>query len=285
MKDSHVVLERGRELAYMDLGDPGGSCLFFFHGAPMSRLYLVPLDEQLARRRLRVIAPDRPGYGRSTPQAGRALTDWPVDVAALADALQVGRFVVAGHSSGGAYALVCAAQLGDRVLAGLILGGVTDMAWPDAWQGYLEGRPEVRLMQLPDEATTIVRCAEEFGADGRGFLAEGFELPAPDLAFLADEAAERGLTSAVVEAFRQGIVGYAQDVHLEGRGWPFDPARISAPIDVVHGELDSLVPIAHSRHTSRLIRRSRLRVLPGHGHLTTVAELPEMAAALCREVG
>jgi hypothetical protein len=75
-------------------------------------------------------------------------------------------------------------------------------------------------MRLADEHAAIARCAELFGADGSGFLAEPFELPEPDLALLADETVEKALTSVVVEAFRQGVTGYAQDVHLEGRGCP-----------------------------------------------------------------
>ena len=280
MRDSHIVLGDGRTLAYTDIGVERGPCMFFFHGAPITRLHLVPMEERFATRGLRVISPDRPGYGKSSPRPGRSLADWPQDVSALADALGLDRFLVAGHSSGGAYALVCAALLSDRVTGGVVLGGVTDMAWPEAWTGYLEGRAEVELMHLPDESATFARAVEHFGADGNGFLEQSFEWPAPDLEFLADEANDKALSDAVAEAFRQGIVGYAQDVHLEGRGWPFDARRIGVPIEVVHGDQDVLVPIAHSRHTAELIPGARLRVLPGHGHLTTLSELPEMAARL-----
>ncbi len=284
MVDTQLVMDGGRELAYTDLGQPDGACVFFCHGAPVSRLQLVPLDRRFAARGLRVVSPDRPGYGRSSPQPGRSLLDWPNDVAALADALDIDRFLVAGHSSGGAYAIACAAALSERVVGGIVMGGVTDMAWPGAWQGYLEGRVEVQLMQLTDERASVARCAEHFGADGSGFFTEGFELPAPDRAFFAEKSAEKALTSAVVEGFRQGVGGYAQDVYLEGRGWPFDPRRIAIPVEVVHGEFDTLVPMAHSRHTSQLIPGATFRTLPGHGHLTIVSELPMLAAARMRSV-
>ena len=282
MKDSHITLGGERELAYTDLGDPGGPCVFFFHGAPMSRLHLLPIEAEVAARGLRVVCPDRPGYGRSSPQPGRSLADWPADVAALADALGVDRFLVAGHSSGGPYAVACAARLGERVLGGVVMGAVTDMTWPGAWSGYLEGRKELEIMRAPDERAALATCAEHFGADGSGFFAERFELPEPDTALLADEAAEQALTAALTEAFRQGIAGYAQDVYLEGRGWRLDPTRIAAPVAVLHGELDTLVPIAHSRHTAEVIASSTFRTLPGHGHLTIVAELPATAADLLK---
>jgi pimeloyl-ACP methyl ester carboxylesterase len=280
MRDARVALPDGRELAYTDVGEPGGRCVIFCHGAPMSRLHLVPLEERFRAAGLRVVSADRPGYGGSSPRPGRTMADWPRDVAALADALGIERFLVAGHSSGGGYAVACAALLGPRVLGGVVVAGVTDMAWPGAWAGYLEGRPEVALMRGADEAQVLARCVERFGADGSGFFGEPFDLPEPDLASLADPAAEQALTAALTEAFRGGVGGYAQDVFLEGRGWPFDPGRIAVPMEILHGERDTLVPLAHSRRTAEVIPGARLRTMPGHGHLTIVAELPETAARL-----
>jgi pimeloyl-ACP methyl ester carboxylesterase len=282
MRDSEIRLADGRALAYVDLGRRGAPCVVFSHGAPLSRLHLVPLEQRFDAEGLHVLCPDRPGYGRSSPRPGRSMLDWAGDVAALADALEVDRFLVAGHSTGGAYAVACAALLGERVLGAVVLGGVTDMAWPGAWQGYLEGRKEAELMRLGDESAVLAACAAHFGADGSGFLSEPFDLPEPDVDMLGDPAAEEAFNAALLEAFRQGIGGYAQDVHLEGRGWPFDPSRIAVPVTLLHGESDTLVPMAHSRHTADCIPSSSLRVLPGHGHLSTVAELPAAAAALLR---
>jgi pimeloyl-ACP methyl ester carboxylesterase len=211
------------------------------------------------------------------------MADWASDVAALADALGVERFLVAGHSSGGPYAVACASLLQDRVLGAIVLGGVTDMAWPGAWEGYVES--ERQLMRLPDEEAVIAWCVGRFGVDGSGFNeASDFEFSEPDNALFADEQAGPALTSTVTEAFRQGVAGYAQDVFVQGRPWPFEPDRIVAPVHVVHGELDTLMPVAHSRHTSELIPGAALRVLPGHGHVTTVTELPAMASALARSL-
>jgi len=54
--------------------------------------------------------------------------DWPGDVAALADALAIGRFAVAGHSSGGPYAVGCAALLPERVTALLAMAADSSRA-------------------------------------------------------------------------------------------------------------------------------------------------------------
>ncbi len=49
---------------------------------------------------------------------------------------------------------------------------------------------------------------------------------------------------------------------------------------VLHGEVDRAVPRTHSRHTADLIAGSTLRLLPGYGHTTVLAELPSAAGIL-----
>ena len=115
----------------------------------------------------------------------------------------------------------------------------------------------------------------------RGFMAaSGFTFPEPDEKLYNDERIARLLAVARAEAFRQGVAGYAQDILIQGRPWPFDPGAIAAPIHVLHGEADTLLPLAHARHTAELIPGSALRILPEHGHFTILAELPLMASTL-----
>lgn len=279
MNDSWITLSDGRVLAFAEIGDASGSTVFYFHGAPTSRLYLVPWEMEFANRGLRVISPDRPGYGGSSSQPGRTMSDWPMDVAGLADALGIERFVVAGQSFGGPYAVACAALLRNRVSGAVVLAGVTDMAWPDAWKGLPE--VEIALMRMGDEQSVAARCEELFGADGSGFYgSSGVELPEPDTALLSDETTGTTHMASFTEAFRQGVGGYAQDIFVQGRSWPFAPGGISTPTLVAHGVLDTIIPVDHSRHTADLIPGSSFRLLPGHGHITVSSEL----AGLCAEV-
>jgi pimeloyl-ACP methyl ester carboxylesterase len=148
-----------------------------------------------------------------------------------------------------------------------------------AWPGALESFPEMerQLMRLTDEDAAVAWCVDRFGADGSGFMAAAdLPFPEPDLRLYSDEQLVPFLTAARAEAFRQGVRGYAQDVIVQARPWPFDPGSIVAPVQVVHGELDTLLPLAHSRHTAELIRAAALHVLAGHGHFTILNELPAM---------
>lgn len=278
MIDTALTLADGRTLAYTELGAADGAVVMYFHGAPGGRFELQYFDDEFRANGIRLVTADRPGYGRSTAQHGRTTAAWAADVDALADHLGTDRFAVMGLSSGGPYAVACAALLGERVVGVVVAAGNTDMSWPDASNGYLAS--ELEIMAMDDESAAVAFCEAEFGVDGAGFFEGAGELGPADDAFLADTAKASGLFTAMGEAFRQGVVGYAHDITVQGRPWSFDPADISVPVVVVHGGLDRLVPLEHSRHTATLIPGSELRVLPDRGHLSLTEELPGLAAEL-----
>ena len=115
--DSELRLTDGRSLGYAVWGDPQGRPVMFFPGSPSSRLF-SPDPAATAEAGVRLVTVDRPGYVRSDPQPHRRILDWPADVQQLAAALDMPRFAVAAHSSGGPYALACALRLPEAVTGG-----------------------------------------------------------------------------------------------------------------------------------------------------------------------
>jgi pimeloyl-ACP methyl ester carboxylesterase len=92
-----LTLPDKRKLAYAEYGDPNGHPILYFHGAPSSRLEpLILGDRAIEQFELRVIAPDRPGVGRSDFQPNRGFSDWVNDVVFLADALNLDKFSFLG---------------------------------------------------------------------------------------------------------------------------------------------------------------------------------------------
>ncbi len=83
--DTVIELSDKRRLAFAEYGDPDGAPVFLFHGLPGSRLSWGLLPDNPFPSGMRIIAPDRPGYGKSDPKPGRTQLDWANDVAELAD--------------------------------------------------------------------------------------------------------------------------------------------------------------------------------------------------------
>ncbi len=282
--DAAVTLPDGRNLGFTTIGAPATPpdgathrpTVVYHHGAPGGRLELVSLDRAFADAGVRVITPDRPGYGTSAPEPNRTTASFVDDVVALAEQLGIDRFATAGLSSGGPYAVACAALLGDRVIGAVIAAGNTDMSWPDARNGYLDS--ELDLMALDDASSAVAFCEARYGAGGAGFFEGEMDFGDTDNAFLATDENRAALLAATADAFRQGVVGYAHDIWVQGRPWSFDPAAIVCPVIVAHGANDQLVPLSHSRHTAVLIPGAELRIVPGVGHLSLAAQLPALVA-------
>ena len=117
--EADVRLAGGRVLHAYDTRADGiaAVALFWLHGSPNIGSPPEPLFAAAEANGLRWVSYDRPGYGGSGPDDGRRVASAAADVAAVADALGIGRFAVLGHSGGGPHALACAALLPERVIA------------------------------------------------------------------------------------------------------------------------------------------------------------------------
>jgi pimeloyl-ACP methyl ester carboxylesterase len=148
-----VRLPDGRTLSYGEWGAPDGPLVFGFHGGGLSRLAHYG-DEAPTRAGVRLVMPDRPGFGRSDAQPERTLLDWPRDVAELATSLGAARFAVFGASAGGPAALACGFLLPERVAAvGVVCGVGPYQDEPELTQYLPEPRKElVELARTDPEA-------------------------------------------------------------------------------------------------------------------------------------
>ncbi|KAJ5239786.1 hypothetical protein N7468_004405 [Penicillium chermesinum] len=89
------------------------------HGYPRSRRETLGLEDIARRHSLRIIYPDRNGYGFTNLNSDRKIADWPADVKALAQHLSLYQFALLGGSGSSPYTLVCAHQLPAGMLSGV----------------------------------------------------------------------------------------------------------------------------------------------------------------------
>ncbi|KPM43641.1 hypothetical protein AK830_g2908 [Neonectria ditissima] len=115
-----------RLIAWAEFGSPTGRPVIFLHGTPSSRLECQEFHEELYAKNIRLIAPDRPGFGRSEFHRNRTIGGSASDVQALAKHLELPEYVVIGGSGGGPYALACARHINpdDGLRAVAVLAGI-----------------------------------------------------------------------------------------------------------------------------------------------------------------
>lgn len=281
--DHLVETSDGRRLHVIERGAEGGLAVIGHHGTPGSGQIRPHHAELALERGARMIAFDRPGYGRSDADPGRAVADVAADVAAIADALGAERFVTWGASGGGPHALACGALLSDRCAAVATVAGVA----PYGGEGldFLAGMGEENL--------------EEFGRalEGRVMLEPYLRELAPEI--LAGDVEENvalmetllsppdrtvftgELGELIIRGFKDGLApgpeGWVEDDLAFTVDWGFSLDAIRVPVLLLQGEQDLMVPAAHGRWLAEHLPGVDARILPDDGHLTlTVTRMPEI---------
>lgn len=260
-----VILDDGRTLHAYDTGEPGDGRLpvVWQHGTPSLGRPPAPLFPAAERLGIRWVSYDRPGYGGSTPRPGRDVASAAADVARVADALGIDRFGVVGHSGGGPPALACGALLPDRVVsvvcaAGLAPYGAEGLEW---FAGMARSPEESMRAAVAGREAKQRYETSRADDDGSAFTS-------------ADIDAFGGVWSWVLEVVRPAVLAgpaAAIDDDLSYVApWGFDPAVVSGPVLVLHGDEDRMVPSSHGRWLADHCPSAELRLYPRDGHVSVL---------------
>lgn len=266
-----VTLADGRRLAYTEWGDRAGFPVFYFHGTPGSRWEGAFADHAARRHRFRLVAVDRPGFGRSTFQPGRRFRDWPADVRALADSLGIAEFGVVGHSGAGPHLFACGSpREGGRVA---FVGGLAPWG-PATHPEVMAGLHALDRMYAALARRVPAGMRAAFAPVGwcaryspRLFAAAISAAVAPaDKAALRDPRLRAYFRLSQREAFRQGSRGPAHEAAIAYRDWDLDLTSLRTPVHIWLGDEDIFVPRAMGAYLERVIPGVDFHWVGGAGH-------------------
>lgn len=284
---SVVELLDGRSLAFREYGDASGVPIIFYHGNLSSRLFMPSWDETheaAVAAGARVIAVDRPGYGRSSLHCGRAYMDNGAELRALlasVKGLAGGRRVaLLGHRSGAPHALAAAyVTMVPGMACQVAAVGLASPEWPRT------GKHGV-CPPTPADASAAVAASY----DGLCAACEELWDTWPDRSRL--------LAADLAEATRQGLSAAEQDYLLERSPWDFELEDVSCRVLLWQGtDLDSGEGevTAHSLGSEALgaapVRQMAARLphcsasfIRGETHLLVRRRFDDILAALVDEV-
>jgi pimeloyl-ACP methyl ester carboxylesterase len=283
-----VSVAGGREVGVYEYGDPAGRPVLALHGVPASGAGFAWTDEPARERGLRVLAPDRPGIGRSTPVDGADIAGYPALVAALADAMDIPRFGVLGYSGGGPYAVALAAGLPERVQAVAVcagMGQIGEWATIDDFEktdrqflAMSTKRPALARLVLG----TVSRLARL--SPGSAYKSMAKQLAPGDQPVLDTLGPPAEAMAMFTEAFTSGARGVVDDYRAINGPWGVDLAAITAPVRIYQGDADTMVPLRHAEELAKRLPAADLVRWPGAGHLGTIAHIDEILDWLAGEL-
>ena len=257
----------GAQIFYKDWGPKTAQPIVFHHGWPLSA---DDWDAQMlffVGQGFRVIAHDRRGHGRSTQtDVGNEMDTYAADVIALAKHLDLKNAVHVGHSTGGGEVAhyVARAEAG-RVAKAVLIGAVPPIMLKTA----------ANPGGLPKEVfdgfrTALAANRAQFYHDVAAGPFYGFNRPGAQVS-----------PATVENWWRQGMQGGAKAHYdcitaFSETDFTDDLKSVDAPVLLMHGEDDQIVPIADSALLAvKLLKKGTLKTYPGlpHGMATTHAEV------------
>lgn len=265
-----VDLGDGITLDVCDTGPRDAPAVIFLHGFPESWRtwrHQMPLPGH------RCIAPDQRGYGASSrPLQVEAYRPEALvaDVLALADALGVERFALAGHDWGGVVAWMVAEAAPDRV-ARL---AIANAPHPALFQRLLNTDPDQRraaayITALRDPAVDDALAAQGLAPTLLRLFGKG--------AFAAMEPAERalllarwqepGAAQAMVNWYRASPITVPDGPLADPAAWRVPP-RLPMPVQVIWGMDDHALMPACLDGLEEICPDLRIARLAGVGHFS-----------------
>lgn len=228
IETSTCTLPDGRTLAYCTAGASNGTPVVAHHGTPGSRLFAALCADAAAAGDVRLVVPDRPGYGRSTPPPREwSWNEWRDDLSELLDAEGIDRAPLVGFSGGGPFALAAAST--DRTpRVGLISSVI-----PPSRNGL------TLLSRIPFALQNMFRLSKPIARIG-----------GPDVLVrqYTSRSVQRTTAMAVSrefhEALRQGPAAVTRETRMfADDAGPFDSPPSNIPIRAWHGTRDSNTPL------------------------------------------
>jgi pimeloyl-ACP methyl ester carboxylesterase len=276
-------LSDGKKLCYAEYGERGGEPVFLFHGNPGVRLSWGLYPDSPFLNNIRIIAPDRPGYG-FTEYKKNALEKWPNDITELADHLKIKKFHLFAPSGGGPYALACAWKIPERLKSTGIFGSVGPYT-KESVKGV--NRPLKVLWNLANPLFFLVKLQNRIMAryarknpEKLFKVIRDLELSDYDKQIAAKESIEKIFIEVFPESYRQNGIGSAYDVTLP-KNWNIPLDQIKSKIILWNAEEDGLVGNM-TKYLAGQLPNAELISIPEAGHMWIVEHIKEVLEKLMK---
>ena len=248
-----ITLPDGRTMAWEEYGAADGRPVLFLHGTPGGRLSAAKYEPFALARGLRLVAPDRPGYGLSTARPGMTLSDYAEALLDLCWWRGWGPVPVVAGSAGAAYALALGAAASEMVTGVSIFSGIAPMT--------------------DDEATTLIPVNQQL----RSAVNDPSELErlvgqVRD-AILAGTLEGVPEDPALTDALKPGADGMVADYLNVFGEWGLDPVAVRVPVFWIHGTADVNAPISAARRLVAQLPEARVAEVSGGVHAPSAETL------------
>ena len=281
-----ITLNDGRCLEYTEYGDPEGMPILYFHGIIHSRQQFHPFSDYVDTHDIRIIAPERPGFGATSRQNNTSLTGFATDIKQLTNHLQLERFYVLGEGNGGASALACAAVLSKQVIGSAIVACVPDKQFDQIKALNPFERQLYNIKQRSSKAlsfTLAKTVLKMLSKHDRLLLLMSEHYYHTDRALMQSPAYRKMYQESMRNALPSNSKGFVEDYFARTNNWDFQIQNITAPVHIWHGDSDSYVNIKSAEKIAKSIPNCITHFLKDQGHYIFFSHIDDILKHLIRD--
>lgn len=283
LKPEMMRLADGRTLAWTSYGDPEGTPVVAVHGSPDSAAVWRLADPAARRAAVRVIAPDRPGFGASTPKPGRSILDWVDDLDELTDHLGLGGYRMLAISGGSPYALASAWRHPGRisalgllsVIAPLDVPGIADQASLPIRFTFFAAR-RLPFLLRPMAAAMVRTTRRDIDAAAERLIKLR---PEADRTVIRRPEVMAVLKANLPSQFNDAG-SIANEMRNAARPWGFELDDVTVPTLIWQGGLDDVHTPAMADHLASRLPQATLHYEADYATFNFIDDLPMILASL-----
>lgn len=280
-----ISLKSGHNVSYSEYGPKSGHPLFYCHNVFGSRRQVLPFYKVLHDRGIRLIVPERPGYGHSTFSQNRSVLNWVEDLDEILSQLTIDRYSIMGFGAGSNYAAATAARAKTKPEHLVLVSPLPEITEKNIREMPGIVRHSSNLIRFSRRLSMLImdyvikRGPYEYY---QRLLAEN-----PDIDTLLSQIPD--LYSVLIEcwldATRQGSKTLLKEIEIYSKPWEFDLKEIQCPTTIWHGSLDLTIPPAGINDLAASIEHCDLNIIEGETHWIFYRRWSEILMVLSEAVG
>ncbi|SDJ39930.1 alpha/beta fold hydrolase [Lutimaribacter saemankumensis] len=285
---SRVILPSGRMLQFRQFGDMDGLPVLYLHG--MMGGPDLPHHVKTAARQsgLRIIAPSRPGFGKSDSIPA---TDWEFvrqscrDLYAFLDVLSVPAAFVIGNLSGFGIAINFANRFPEKCI-GVLNAGYSGIVSDDLIDGMgTMSRAFARSYQKSRTALRFLTRAAIASVDFLGahrMMQRHLGASPVDLDYCHEVGCFDMMADGLTHAIAQGGEAFIKDGFLATKDWRDVIEEVAGKVRLhcILGERDGIAPHLRIKHEAEQIAGYDVRFFPDAGQLVLFQEWEAVQALI-----
>ncbi len=267
-KEGDCILKCGRRLTYAEYGDPNGLPVIHLHGVLGCRYERLPDDSLTKKLGVKLIVPDRPGYGLSESNPDQSYLTFADDLLEFVDYLGFQKISLMGLSVGAIYGSAFAYKSPQYVNNIAMVSATPPFR---SFSDLAETPPSMKLLitfskYLPTAAKKIVEIAINNACKNPEKFLDNIPVSASDQVIFSHALLKDHFKTCLLAGSQECYYGFVQDILLSAETWTFPFEDIKVNMDFWHGTDDTHSPISRIQPVIDAAQKKHFYKIEGGGH-------------------